>query len=152
MKLHLQLWLGIFLMLAGSNWLAAATLKALIIDGQNNHDWKSTTPLLKKILEESCRFTVEVATSPGKGGDMNAFKPGFSSYRVIVSNYNGEPWSRETEGAFVKYVRDGGGFVPVHAADNAFPAWKEYNEMIGLGGWGERDQKSGPYLRLRDGK
>src|SRR5262249_15901790 len=49
-------------------------------------------------------------------------------------------------------VRGGGGFVSVHAADNAFPQWREYNEMIGLGGWNDRNEKSGPYLRLRDGK
>src|SRR4029078_10968075 len=43
-------------------------------------------------------------------------------------------------------------FVTVHAADNSFPEWKEYNQMIGVGGWGGRDEKSGPYLRLRDDK
>ena len=31
----------------------AATIKALIVDGQNNHDYKSTTPHLKKVLEET---------------------------------------------------------------------------------------------------
>jgi type 1 glutamine amidotransferase len=127
-------------------------MKVLIIDGQNNHDWKTTTPLFKQILEETGLFTVDVATSPPAKGDMKTFNPNFSAYRVIVSNYNGEPWSKETEEAFVAYVRGGGGFVCVHAADNAFPKWKEYNEMIGLGGWGDRNEKSGPYLRLRDGK
>jgi type 1 glutamine amidotransferase len=130
----------------------AASMKVLIIDGQNNHDWKTTTPLFKQILEETGLFTVDVATSPPAKGDMKTFNPNFSAYRVIVSNYNGEPWSKETEEALVAYVRGGGGFVSVHAADNAFPQWKEYNEMIGLGGWGDRNEKSGPYLRLRDGK
>ena len=51
----------------------AAPLKALILDGQNNHDWKNTTPVIKKILEDSGEFTVEVATSPAKGGDMSSF-------------------------------------------------------------------------------
>ena len=83
---------------------------------------------------------------------MAGFKPEFASYKVIVSNYNGEDWSRETQAAFVQYVRGGGGFVSVHAADNSFPDWKEYNEMIGVGGWGGRNEKSGPYLRWRDGK
>src|SRR6476646_4816848 len=41
-----------------------AKLKVLIIDGQNNHNWQQTTPVLKKILEDSGRFTVDVATSP----------------------------------------------------------------------------------------
>ncbi len=132
--------------------LHAAPIRALIIDGQNNHDFKSTTPHLKKVLEETGLFTVEVATSPGKGKDMSGFKPKFADYRVIISNYNGEPWSQETQDALVAFVRGGGGFVSVHAADNSFPKWKEYNEMIGVGGWEGRNEKSGPYLRLRDGK
>ena len=40
----------------------------------------------------------------------------------------------------------------IHAADNAFGRWKEYNEMIAIGGWGGRNEKSGPYLVWRDGK
>jgi type 1 glutamine amidotransferase len=127
-------------------------MKALIIDGQNNHDWKTTTPYLKKYLEETGLFTVDVATSPAKGENMSGFKPNFSAYKVIVSNYNGEPWSQETQDAFEKYVRSGGGFVSVHAANNAFPEWKEYNQMIGVGGWGDRNEKSGPYVRFVDGK
>ena len=38
----------------------------------------------------------------------------------------------------------------VHAANNAFGQWKEYNQMIGLGGWGGRNEKSGPYLYFND--
>lgn len=34
----------------------------------------------------------------------------------------------------------------IHAANNAFGDWKEYNEMIGLGGWGGRNESSGPYV------
>jgi uncharacterized protein len=132
--------------------LQAATIRALIVDGQNNHDYKSTTPHIKKVLEETGLFTVEVATTPGKGGDMSTFKPEFKNYRVIISNYSGQPWPKETEDAFVAFVRGGGGFVSVHAADNSFPKWPEYNEMIGIGGWEGRNEKSGPYLRLRDGK
>ena len=127
--------------------LQGAPMKALIIDGQNNHDYKSTTPHLKKIVEETELFTVDVATTPGKG--MSGFHPKFSDYKVIISNYNGERWGKENEEAFVAFVRDGGGFVSVHAADNSFPDWKEYNEMIGVGGWGNRNEKSGGYLRLQ---
>ena len=132
--------------------LHAAALRALLIDGQNNHDYKSTTPHIKKVLEETGLFTVDIATAPGKGGDMSTFKPEFKNYRVIISNYSGQPWSQETMDAFTAYVRGGGGFVSVHAADNSFPKWQEYNEMIAIGGWEGRNEKSGPYLRLRDGK
>ncbi len=39
----------------GQAALTAAPISALIIDGQNNHDWKSTTPALKKILKADGR-------------------------------------------------------------------------------------------------
>ncbi len=129
---------------------SAAPIKVLLVDGQNNHDWKSTSPVLKQILEETKLFTVDVATSPAKG-DASTFQPDFAAYQVVVSNYNGELWSPATQEALEKYVSSGGGFVPVHAANNSFPEWKAYNEMIGLGGWGGRTEKSGPYLRLRAG-
>ena len=127
-------------------------LKVLIVDGQNNHPWKITTPIMKKFFEESERFAVDVATSPPEKHDMSGFRPKFSQYDVVVSNYNGAPWPRETEIEFQAFVHGGGGFVTVHAADNSFPDWPEYNEMIGLGGWGGRNKKSGPYVYFRDGE
>lgn len=130
----------------------AAPIKVLLIDGQNNHQWKVTSPELKAILEETKLFTVDVSTSPDKKGDFSTWTPKFSDYDVVVSNYNGEPWPDALKDAFEKYVSGGGGFVSYHAADNAFPEWLEYNRMIGVGGWGGRSEKSGPYLRLRDGK
>jgi uncharacterized protein len=130
---------------------AEPKLKALIVDGQNNHNWKATTPLLKKHLEDSGRFTVDVATTP-ESGDLSGFKPKFADYQVVVSNYNGAPWPEPTQQAFEQYMHDGGGLVVVHAADNAFPEWRAYNRMIGVGGWGGRNEKSGPYVRLRDGR
>ncbi len=150
---------------------SAPKLKALIVDGQNNHGWQATTPILKAALESSGRFTVDVATSPpaaGRGrrgaaaGATNAppvarptmadFKPDFSKYDVIIGNYNGQDWSPETKTAFENYMKNGGGYVSVHAADNSFPRWDEYNKMIGVGGWGNRNQDSGDMIRWRDGK
>lgn len=129
----------------------SAPMKALIVDGQNNHDYKATTPHLKKIIEQTGLFTVDIATSP-KGKDLESFRPNFSDYKVVISNYSGEPWSTLTKDAFTDYVENGGGFVSVHAADNSFPEWKAYNEMIAIGGWNGRNEKSGPYLRWRNGK
>ena len=124
----------------------AAAMKALIVDGQNNHDWKGTTPHLKKDLEATGLFEVDVATSPAGKDDMASFKPEFKKYKLVVSNYNGADWPKETQTAFEEFVRDGGGFVSVHAANNSFPNWPAYNQMIGLGGWGGRSEKSGPYV------
>lgn len=134
---------------------AAPTIKVLIIDGQNNHDWKATTPIIKKDLEATGKFQVEIATTPPKGEDMSGFKPNFSAYKVVLSNYSdfggGGQWPKETQAAFEEFVRNGGGFVSYHAADNAFPSWQAYNEMIGLGGWGGRDEKSGAYIHFKAG-
>ena len=107
---------------------AHAAIKALIVDGQNNHDWKGTTPHLKKYLEETGLFEVDVATTPDNKGDMSAFKPEFKKYKLVVSNYNGQDWSKETQTAFENFVRDGGAFVSVHAANNSFPGWPRSEE------------------------
>lgn len=125
---------------------ATAPLRVLIVDGQNNHPWQVTTPIMKSILEECGRFEVTVATSPPQGKSLAGFRPRFEEHDTVVSNYNGEPWAPETQQAFADYVREGGGFVSVHAADNAFPDWKAYNQMIGLGGWRGRNERSGPYV------
>jgi HEAT repeat protein/type 1 glutamine amidotransferase len=127
-------------------------LKALIVDGQNNHDWKGTTPVLKSLLEETGMFEVDVATSPSKGKPMDTYRPIFPKYDVIVANYTGDEWPKQTQNALVQYMENGGGLVIFHAADNAFPKWKEWNEMIAIGGWGGRDEKSGPMVRYRNGK
>jgi type 1 glutamine amidotransferase len=147
---------------------AAEKIRVLILDGQNNHNWREGTPAMKWILESSDRFTVDVSTTPegarrrgrkkkGTGADDNAAKwdawrPTFSDYGVVILNYNGQDWPEPVRDSFLAYVRGGGGVVVVHAADNSFGRWEEYNKIIGLGGWGGRNEKSGPYVRWRDGK
>ena len=150
--------------------------KALIIDGQNNHDaWPKTTMMMKQYLESEAGFKVDIRrtqfTWRGKNllkeftlndgktysnlerpkADPN-FKPKFSDYDVVVSNFgfNAAPWPEQTQTALEKYVSDGGGLVIVHAADNSFGDWAEFNLMIGLGGWGGRNEKSGPYVYLNN--
>lgn len=127
-------------------------MKALIIDGQNNHNWHATTPILKAALESSGLFTVDVVTTQPVGQSLADFKPDFEKYKVIVSNFNGADWPIETQHAFENYLKNGGGFVSVHAADNAMYAWKEYQKIIGVGGWNGRGPDSGSMLRWRDGK
>ncbi|MBS1750229.1 MAG: ThuA domain-containing protein [Bacteroidetes bacterium] len=122
-------------------------IKVLIIDGQNNHsNWPQTTKMMKAYLEETGLFAVDIATTPPHGTSMESFNPDFEKYKAVVMNYNGDDWSQSTQQAFEKYMRSGGGMVSVHAADNAFPKWTEYNKMIGLGGWGNRNEKDGPYV------
>ena len=147
-------------------------IKTLIVDGQNNHDqWPKITYFLKMEMENSDLFTVEVARSAftWKGDDFVKeypipdlpkteakekpeidpnYNPDFSKYDLVICNFgwNAAPWPEETQKKFEKYIKKGGGLVVFHAADNSFPKWEAYNEMIGLGGWGDRTEKDGPYV------
>jgi type 1 glutamine amidotransferase len=139
-----------FMLILASSARSDESLRLLIVDGQNNHDWTATTPLLKQFYEKSGRFDVDVATSPPKRHDMSGFRPKFAEYDVVVSNYNGDRWSKQTESEFQAYVHGGGGFVCVHAANNSFADWPEFNEICGLGGWGGRNERWGPYVYFRN--
>lgn len=130
----------------------SAEYTALIVTGQNNHKWEVSSPVLKEILENSGLFNADIIESPAKGEDMSGFNPDFASYDLVVMDYNGDAWPDATKTAFEKYVDQGGGLVIYHAADNAFRDWKEYNVMIGLGGWGGRNEEDGPYVRWKDGE
>lgn len=143
-------------LLCGSALAADKKIKVLIIDGQNNHNWKATTPVLKEALVTSGQFEVEVSTSPpgnGSPDDWAKWRPAFSKADVVLSNYNGKDWPTEVQKSFLDYVSGGGGFVVVHAANNSFGNWKEYNEVIGVGGWGGRKiGVHGPWVHVVDGK
>lgn len=134
---------------------AAAPIAVLLIDGQSGgpyHAWQQTTPVLKKELEETGLFQVTVATAPETGGDFSNFHPQFKNYRVIVSNLDSPDWPQDLRTEFEQFVSSGGGLVIVHAADNSFPNWPAYNQMIGIGGWRNRTEKAGPMWYFQDGK
>jgi HEAT repeat protein/type 1 glutamine amidotransferase len=130
----------------------AQFIKALIITGQNNHDWKTSSAALKQILEDTGLFQVDLAVSPPAGASLKNFSPRFSSYKLVVLDYNGDLWPPATRKSFVEFVKSGGGVVVYHSADNAFAGWPEYNEIIGLAGWGNRDEKAGPYVFWKEGQ
>ena len=151
---------------------AAEKIKALIIDGQNNHAvWPKSTIMMKQYLQETGLFEVDIdrtrytwqakreaaflpLAGVGETEDLEQpksdpdFTPEFSKYDVVISNFGwrAADWPAATQKAFEEFVKNGGGFVSVHAADNSFPTWKAYNEMIALGGWGDRNEKDGPYV------
>jgi hypothetical protein len=155
-------------------------IRVVLIDGQNNHKWRETTPVLKKALEDSGRFTVDVLTLPERPkapqkpksdtpedqakyqeqlakhklaedehkAAMAKFVIPFEKYQVVVSNYNGESWSKAAEAKLDTLLKEGKiGLVIVHAANNSFGGWKEYNLMIGMG-W--RGKKFGERLKVDD--
>lgn len=120
----------------------------LIVTGQNNHDWVRSTPIIKNLLDETGRFEVSVSTTPTQDAPADAWNdwsPKFAKYDVVLSDYNGKMWPEPVKEEFVRYVNDGGHVVLVHAANNAFTGWKEFERMAGLL-W--RDAKYGDRIYL----
>jgi len=114
--------------------MQAAPIRVMLLDGQSGgtyHDWRATTPVLKKQLEETGLFQVDVVTAPLSGGDFSNFHPEFQKYQVIVSNLDSPTWPADLMTSFELYMKNGGGLVVVHAADNAFANWPAANQMIG---------------------
>jgi type 1 glutamine amidotransferase len=76
------------------------------------------------------------------------FAPAFDQYDVVVSNFGWQAaaWPAKTMKEFEQYMRQGGGLVIIHAADNSFGEWSEFNKLIGLGGWGDRTANAGPFV------
>ena len=63
----------------------------MLLDGESGgpwHKWQLTTPVLKKMLDETGLFQVDVVTAPPAGGDFSAFMPKFSDYKAVVFNYD----------------------------------------------------------------
>ncbi|MDP3069357.1 MAG: ThuA domain-containing protein [Opitutaceae bacterium] len=149
-------------LIAAASLAAAAPHRIMLLTGQSNpyHDWAKSAPVVRDILAQTGLFTVDVVTTPPKGADMAGFAPKFAGYAAVVMVYEGAEFPEATKAAFVDYMKKGGGLVVVHDANNAFPFWPEWNEMIGVGGWGfkpdggigARTEKWGPKIRWRDGK
>jgi type 1 glutamine amidotransferase len=148
-------WFFAVLLALWSSAAAAAPIKVMILDGASAaayHDWKLTTQIMKRELEDAGIFDVTVVSAPPADGDFSNFHPGFAKYQVVVSNYDAQDWPAPLKAEFEAYMNNGGGLVVVHGADNAFPDWVAYNEMIGVGGWRKRDAAAGPKWYFQNGK
>lgn len=105
---------------------------ALIVTGANNHDWKWTAPELETVLTETGRFVVATTSDPAKDLLEAPGKHARGELDVLVLDYNGPAWGEAADKAFLQAVREGTGVAVVHAADNAFPEWKDYETLVGL--------------------
>lgn len=125
---------GLFLagLFARASVTAETPLRVLVLSGQNNHDWRETTPKLKTILTASGRFAVEVTEHPEQCDAQT-----FSRYDALLSNWNtfgnsgATNWPEATRAALLDFVRGGKGFVVVHAGGCSFYDWLEYQQLVG---------------------
>lgn len=154
--------------------LQAKPIKVMLLTGQTDkyHKWEVTSRYLKATLDYQGLFSTDEVLIPSPGKELDEFVPEFSKYKVVVLSMNIPCWNEKAMKAFVNFVKNGGGVVVIHEADNAFINDKEYNKMIGLGGWGglgaypkwqeslsnstlnwkDRNEKSGPYYYWKNGE
>jgi type 1 glutamine amidotransferase len=107
----------------------ATKLQVLIITGQNGHDWRAATPVLRSLLEQSGRFEVRV-TEEFRGASAETLAP----YDVVILNYYEKKkadlrWGERADTALTNYVRGGKGLVVYHFSMAAFEGWTEYEKM-----------------------
>jgi len=108
-------------------------IKTLLITGHNNHNWQYTSSVHEDTLEATGRFDVDVTDTPETVlADAAALK----KYQLFVLDYNdsqeSKRWGSAAEKNFADAVKGGVGVVAVHAANNAFKGWTDYEKMLGL--------------------
>jgi type 1 glutamine amidotransferase len=141
------------LALAAAASVSAAPVRTLIVSGQNNHNWRVTTPYLAELLTASGRFEVRVNEEPS---GLNA--TALTNYDLIVVDYQGPRWGPMAEQAVANFVSSGKGLAVVHGSSYAFsgldilgpghirtgrtePPWPEWAEMVG-GTWAGNPAKT----------
>ncbi|GJQ30003.1 MAG: hypothetical protein HBSAPP03_18870 [Phycisphaerae bacterium] len=113
-----------------SNVAAGQSVRTLLVTGQNNHNWRYTSRVHAETLEATGRFAVTITDSP----ETDLARPdALKGIDLVVLDYNAEPrWPAAAEANFANAVRAGTGVVAIHAANNAFPGWNDYEAMLGL--------------------
>ena len=106
-------------------------IRTIILSGSNNHDWRTTTPRLKALLEATGRFAVTVTERPS---ELTA--AALAPYRLFVSNWNtfgmgDAQWPHAARQAVAGFVQGGKGWLTVHAGGSSFYDWPDYQRIAG---------------------
>lgn len=109
-------------------------IRTLLLTGHNNHNWQYTSRVHAETLESTGRFAVTISDDPAKA--LVAKPADGKPWQLFVIDYNDlqapKRWGDAAERNFTKAVSDGAGVVSVHASDNAFNGWADYERMLGL--------------------
>jgi len=106
-----------------------ARIQTLLLTGANNHDWTRSAPFCRDLLNASGRFDVTYREDPSAALEDESL---LANTQLIFLDYNGPAWSDAANANFEKAVAGGVGVVVLHASDNAFTGWVEYEKMVGL--------------------
>ncbi|MEM8865869.1 MAG: ThuA domain-containing protein, partial [Planctomycetota bacterium] len=107
-------------------------IRVLMMTGQNNHDWKKTTPALVEIINATGEFELTVDEKPWELSPNS-----FDQCDVVFSNWSmwpnleQDPWSPEVKQAFLDYMQQGGGLVVMHAGSSIHYQWSEFQALVG---------------------
>jgi type 1 glutamine amidotransferase len=129
---------------------SAEPIRVLILSGANNHDWKSTTPVLRAALEGCPRFRVAGVIEDPARIDAKLLE----GCDAVLSNWTpfpavtGKRWEPAVEAAFLAWLEGGKGFVSVHAACTAHQDWPEFQKLVAYT-WGLDRTGHGAYHPFR---
>jgi type 1 glutamine amidotransferase len=95
----------------------AAVLRVLILSGRGRHDWRATTPFLRRLLEGTGRFDVRVCEAPGGLTGRT-----LADFDVLVDDGAGIEAESDTDKAIDGFVKSGKGLVITHGALGSYAA------------------------------
>ena len=135
----------ILVLITGSFWLYARETESLAYEQISTACRLIAVQIVDRQIATGCR--------PPSAPGVDAAERERTAQALVEFRSDWEKrWPEALQKEFEAYVQNGGGFVSVHAADNSFGKWEAYNKMIGVGGWGGRNEKSGPWIYVKDGK
>ena len=118
-----------------SQWIADLDFGWHNVRRHNNHNWKLSNPYLKQLLDAEPDIEATIENS-SQGGATNEYwdrwTPNFAKYDCVLLNYNGQMWHERQKKEFEDYIRGGGTAIIVHATNNSFTGWTEYEKMVAL--------------------
>ena len=106
--------------------------RVCIVTGEDTHPghlWKDTSVELKTILETDKDFQVAIEADPNFLASDEILK-----YNVLIFDFrNAKPLAQDEKDKanLLKFLGKGKGLVTVHWANDAFPYWPEYNNIVG---------------------
>ncbi len=104
-------------------------IQTLLLTGENNHDWRRSAPFCRDLLTRSGKFAVDLTETPD---EVLADAAGLDRYGLFFVDYHGAMWGDRAKANFEAAVRAGAGVVILHASNNGFEGWTEYERMVAL--------------------
>ena len=107
--------------------------ESLTVDGPREP--RSENPAIQARFQKAKTLYTRLV-APARKREAEAWqqwRPDFAAHDCVILNYNGPMWPESVQQAFVKYVHGGGGVLLIHGANNAFPNWDAFNDIIGMG-------------------